>query len=173
MGKPRVCGSTAKISVHSPDGKTEIFIGDVEKFSAKQLGELKKHKVLGNPIIGSQVVHEGWDLSFEGGKVDWNLAMLIHAQDEAISEGKTSPLFTVTQRVKYSNQMIEEFSYSDVTIHGYEIDVPFEEVTEKFSGFSGNKRSLTSASDKMQPRSNYDNVSAMIKTINDTIIEHT
>lgn len=152
MGKARILGNTAKIAVIDPVTNAEVEIGEVDKFSAKNLAELKKSQPLGDIAVTSNLVHKGWDLSFEGGKVDWNLAALLHGQDEAIAAGKRAPQFIVKQKIKFFDGTSEDWQYDSVTIHGYEIDVPIEEITEKFSGFTGEKRKplpTTAAEDKV------------------------
>lgn len=145
MGKARISGNNAFIYVTDATG-TKIEIGEVDKFGAKKGDELKKSKPLGQKGITSWLEHGGWDLSFDGGKVDFKLAQMLHAQDEQILKGGRSPYFKVLQRIEYMNGEIEEWEYPEVTIHGYELDVPAEELTEKFSGFCGVNRTKTQAS---------------------------
>jgi hypothetical protein len=137
MGKARIYGSKAVISVVKTDGTAEP-IGEVDKFTAKKIDELKKSQPLGEFLPTANVIHQGWDLTFEGGKVDWNMAALIHAQDLQIQLGGRSPYFTCQQVITYFNGTVETYQYNDVSIHGYEIDIAGsnEEITEKFAGFS-------------------------------------
>jgi len=136
--KPRVLGSRATIKIG------EIKIGEIEKFGAKNLNELKKSQPLGDKTVTSQVIFKGWDLNFEGGKVDWDLAQMIHLQDKQITSGGRSPLFEVTQEILYYNKTIECWTYPEVSIHGYEVNIPMEEITEKFDGFCGKPRVASS-----------------------------
>lgn len=145
MGKARISGNNAFIYVTDASG-AKIEIGEVDKFSAKKADELKKAKPLGQKGITSWVEHGGWELSFEGGKVDFKLAQMLHAQDEQILKGGRSPYFKVKERIEYMNGDIEEWEYPEVSIHGYEIDVPSEELSEKFSGFCGVNRIATQSS---------------------------
>lgn len=140
MGKARILGRDAQIFANA--GSTVIALGEVDKFSAKKLDELKKSQPLGEKNPTSNVVHMGWELSFEGGKVDWALAQMIHAQDEQIRSGGRSPYFSIKQRITYYDGKIEEFEYTDVSIYGYEMDMgsSTDEITEKVTGFAGARR---------------------------------
>lgn len=140
MGKPRVRGNHAKIVVMDSTGN-EIEVGEVSKFSVKELGEVKKSRAIGQNSITSNKTFEGYDLSFEGGKVDWNMAQLLHRQDELIYTGRRSPSFSVKQIVYFFDGSIEEYTYSDVTVYGYNLDVDAnDELMEKFEGFCGKLR---------------------------------
>jgi hypothetical protein len=146
MGQARILGRDAKIFANL--GTTNVFLGEVDKFNAKKLDELKKSQPLGEANPTSNVVHAGWELSFEGGKVDWSLAQAIHAQDQQITSGGRSPYFTIKQKITYMNGKCEEFEYQEVSIYGYEIDMggATEEISEKVTGFAG-KRVLSQATD--------------------------
>jgi hypothetical protein len=140
MGKPRVRGNHAIIKVRKLDG-AEISIGEVSKFSVKELGEIKKSRAIGQNSVTANKTFEGYDLSFEGGKVDWNLAQLLHRQDETIYKGGRSPLFYVTQKIFFFDGSTEEFNYNDVVIYGYNLDIDAnDELMEKFEGFCGTLR---------------------------------
>ena len=144
MGKPRIRGSHAQIFIN--DGTNDILIGEVNKFSVKELGELKKSRALGEQEVTSNKTFEGYDLSFEGGKVDWNAAAVLHAQDKSIVAGKAAPYFTVKQTISYYGATNKEtYTYTKVTIHGYNMDADAnDEIMEKFEGFSGALRDRTS-----------------------------
>jgi hypothetical protein len=143
MGKPRVRGSHAKIFVQDQAG-SNIQVGEINKFSVKELGELKKSRAIGEHEITSTKTFEGYDLSFEGGKVDWKLAALLHQQDNVILENRRTPYFKVVQTIEYYKQGTETFTYPEVTIHGYNMDIDAnDEITEKFEGFCGKKREHT------------------------------
>jgi len=147
MGKARVCGSNAKIYVYD-EKQGEILIGEVDKFSAKDASDLKKYRSLGTAKIGSQAIFGGWEISCDGGKVDWKLAQLIHAQDERIANSDCSAQFFVIQTVDYFDGIQDAYRYDEVTFHGYELDSPIEEMTEKFNGFSGVNRVQLTAADE-------------------------
>lgn len=137
MGKPRVRGNHARILVVDSTG-TEIDVGEVSKFSVKELGEVKKSRAIGQNSVTANKTFEGYDLSFEGGKVDWNLAQLLHRQDELIYTGRRAPSFKVIQKVFFFDGSVEEYSFEDVTIYGYNLDIDAnDELMEKFEGFCG------------------------------------
>jgi len=142
MGKPRVRGSHAKIFIKN--GTEKLAIGEVNKFSVKELGELKKSRAIGEHTVTSIKTFEGYDLSFEGGKVDWELARLLHAQDYNIVRNKRTPYFQVEQTISYFTGEPETYTYDEVTIYGYNMDIDAnDEITEKFEGFCGVPRTLT------------------------------
>ena len=140
MGKPRVRGSHAKISIKV--GTEVVDVGEVSKFSVKELGELKKSRAIGEQEVTSNKTFEGYDLSFEGGKVDWNAAAVLHSQDLAIKDGKAAPYFQITQEIKYYGATNSEvYTYENVTLHGYNMDIDAnDEIMEKFEGFCGTLR---------------------------------
>lgn len=141
MGKPRVRGSHAVIAIKK--GSTEIKVGEVSKFSVKELGEIKKSRTMGEQEVTANKTFEGYDLSFEGGKVDWNAALLLHKQDEKIKSGERAALFKITQRITYYGGLVEEYEYNDVVLYGYNLDMDAnDEMTEKFEGFCGKIRQI-------------------------------
>lgn len=144
MGKPRIRGSHAKILVHDQDGKP-LEVGEISKFSVKELGELKKSRAIGEHEITSTKTFEGYDLSFEGGKVDWQLAQLLHEQDVNIVTNNRTPYFQVVQTITYyGTDKTETYTFPQVTIHGYSLDIDAnDEMTEKFEGFCGKRKDVT------------------------------
>jgi hypothetical protein len=145
MGKARIRSNKAKICVEDLAGNV-VDIGEVDTFNAKSLDELVTSQPVGENNITSHAVFKGWELSFAGGTVDWNLATLIHLQDTQIGNGGRSPYFKVEQTIEFYNGRKQQFSYEDVTIHGYELDVPNQDaLNEKFMGFSGKPRSKGAA----------------------------
>ena len=145
MGKPRLRGSHAVIKVSNQE------VGEVSKFSVKELGELKKSRAIGDPGVTANKTFEGYDLSFEGGKVDWKLAALLHAQDKEIygkvGQGSIATPFEVTQTITYYGGATETFTYKDVVIYGYNLDIDAnDEMMEKFEGFCGTLRTPTAPS---------------------------
>jgi hypothetical protein len=137
MGKARVMGNNAKIYVMDASAQP-ILVGECDKFGAKSLDELKKSQALGEKNITSQTVFKGYDMDFEGGKVDANLAALMHSQDKQIAAGGRSPYFKVKEEVTLFDGTVEVWWYDEVTLHGYEKDSPSEDqLSGKFSGFCG------------------------------------
>jgi len=140
MGKPRVRGNHATVIVVDKSGK-EINVGEISKFSVKELGEVKKSRAIGQNSVTANKTFEGYDLSFEGGKVDWRMAQLLHRQDKNIYDGGRAPYFKVVQKVHFFDNSIEEYSYNDVIIYGYNLDIDAnDELMEKFEGFCGTLR---------------------------------
>lgn len=140
MGKPRLKGQHTKIFVKDADGKN-IIVGEISKCSVKDLGELKKSRSLGEVEVTGSKSFEGYELSFEGGKVDWRLAQLMHLQDEHIANGERSPYFQVETRFNYYNKASDTYTYPEVTIYDYNLDMDQgDDAMEKFTGFCGAKR---------------------------------
>ena len=140
MGKPRVRGNHARIYITDSKG-VAVEVGEISKFTVKELGEVKKSRSIGQNSITSNKTFEGYDLSFEGGKVDWHLAQMLHRQDERIYGGGRAPGFIVKHIVFFFDGSSEEFTYSDVTIYGYNLDIDAnDELMEKFEGFCGTLR---------------------------------
>lgn len=138
MGKPRVRGQHNQVFVQDRNG-THILVGEITKMSVKELGELKKNRGLGEARITSNKTFEGYDLSFEGGLVDWNLASLLFKQDNAIYDGSRSPYFKVQQKIMYyGTDQFTVDTYPEVTFHGYNLDADsMDESTQKWEGFCG------------------------------------
>jgi hypothetical protein len=140
MGKPRVRGNHARVIVVDTAGK-EIDVGEISKFSVKELGEVKKSRSIGQNSVTANKTFEGYDLSFEGGKVDWKMAQLLHRQDLNIYKGGRAPYFKVVQRIHFYDGSIEQYTYDDVIIYGYNLDIDAnDELMEKFEGFCGTLR---------------------------------
>lgn len=137
MGKPRVRGQHTNVYVMDHDNKL-IQVGEISKFSVKELGELKKSRAIGDAHITGTKTFEGFDLSFEGGKVDWKLAQLLHKADVEIYNGERAPYFVVKTTFNYAGGTTDSYTYPEVTIHGYNLDVDAnDELMEKFEGFCG------------------------------------
>lgn len=146
MGRPRVRGSHATIAIKK--GSSEVKVGEISKFSVKELGEIKKSRTMGEQQVTANKTFEGYDLSFEGGKVDWNAAQMLHSQDKKIVAGERAPLFEITQKITYYGGIVEEFVYSDVVLYGYNLDMDAnDEMMEKFEGFCGKVRVSSAVTD--------------------------
>lgn len=165
MGKPRVRGSHAKIAICKPDG-TVIDIGEISKFSVKELGEIKKSRSMGEQEVTANKTFEGYDLSFEGGKVDWKAGQLLHKQDAQIVGGARAPYFVVKQTITYYGGQQEQYVFNDVVLYGYNLDIDAnDEMMEKFEGFCGTLKSRPTlpGSDAIQNDFDSLNVAAIIE----------
>lgn len=146
MGKARLKGQHTRIFIKDANGD-EINVGEISKFSVKDAGELKKSRSLGEAEVTGSKTFEGYELSFEGGKVDWRLAQMLHLQDVNIKSGERSPYFQVETRFNYFNRESDTYCYPEVTIYGYNLDADAnDEAMEKFEGFCGKLRTYTSTS---------------------------
>lgn len=137
MGKVRVLGAACKLQVVAKDG-TFVDIGEIDRFSARNLSENMKSNPLGETETNSWVRYEGWDLDFEGGKVNWHLANLVLAQDNRTRANLRSPLFRVVDKLTHLDGEVEEWVYGDVTLHMYNFDAgdSASELREKIQGFA-------------------------------------
>jgi len=142
-GKARVLGSSAVIFLQYGNG-TACNIGEVDKFSAKELSEIKKSRPLGKKVFASQKDFQGWELSFEGGKVDWKLAAVMQAETAKFQEGVRSPYWKVVQKIMYYDGAVEHYEYIDTTIYDYNLDAngSGDEIGEKFTGFASSRTAM-------------------------------
>lgn len=140
MGTPRIRSKHSKVFVQDMSG-ADILVGEIDSLTEKDLSDVTKSQAMGQLDITANVEFGGWELSFEGGKVDADLAALVHAQDKQIAAGGRSPYFKVVQQKKFWNGTIEEYVYPEVTIYGYDCTTPNQDaLTEKFTGFCGKPR---------------------------------
>lgn len=140
VGKSRVLGSSALIYIEDLNGN-RCAIGEVDKFSAKELGELKKSRPLGKKEFASQYDSQGFELTFEGGKVDANQAALFHSITTQFLNGGRTPYFQVVQKITLYDGDIETYTYNDVTLYDFNVDIngSGDELMEKFTGFASSK----------------------------------
>jgi hypothetical protein len=146
MGKKRLEGQHCKLIVKDSAGN-QISIGEVNKLTVKTNNELRKSRSIGDSENSSSLTFEGYELSFEGGKVDWKAAALLHQQDVEIVNGNRTPYFIVEQKLKYfGTNILQTVTYPEVTIYGYEIEVDANsEIQEKFSGYCGKRKNVESS----------------------------
>lgn len=140
VGKSRVLGSSALVYL-STSSTTKCLVGEVDKFSAKELSEIKKSRPLGKKQHASQADFQGWEMSFEGGKVDANQAALFQAITTQFLNGGRTPYFEVTQKITFYDGSEETYTYNDVTLYDFNVDVngSGDEVMEKFTGFAASR----------------------------------
>ncbi len=138
MGKARVRGQHNEISVQTMDG-TYLKVGEITKMSVEELGEIKKNRGIGEAEITANKTFEGYDFTFEGGLVDWNLSSLLHRQDKAIVDGDRAPYFRIVQKIKfYGTNKIVTDTYNNVVIAGYNLETDsMDESMQKWKGYSG------------------------------------
>lgn len=141
MAKARVYGSNAQIFVKHPVLQTDIQIGEVDSFSARQKTNLITSRPIGKSMEKGNLIYGGWELDFRGGKIDWKLADTIHNQDMMLRMFGYFPTFTITQKIIHYDGTIEEYNYPDTIIYGYEIgmDGAMNELGESFKGFSSTR----------------------------------
>ena len=175
MGQARVLGRDTTLKVTA--GGQSVSVGEIDKFNAKKVDELKKSQPLGAKLPTGNVVHAGWELSIDGGKINWALAQMVHAQDAQITLGGRSPLFEIEQRIEYYDGSVETFVYTEVSLYGYEIDMgsAMDEMTEKISGFATGRKLIdgtTSPAVKGSYNDAIDAVTASVRAINSSLVNN-
>ena len=142
-GRPRLLYSSAEIYVKDWAGIVTAKIGEIDQFNAKQTTSLQKSRPIGSALENASLKYGGWELTFKGGKVDWGLAKEIHAQDMILRTLGIHPLFQVQQKLEYYDGKIETFTYNDVVLYDYAIDIQSgQEIGEEFKGFSPQRNNL-------------------------------
>lgn len=142
MGKDRILGSMATITVNGPNGP--VPCGEFDKFTAKQKSELKERKPLGQIKPHGQVSYGGWEMDFEGGKIDSALANVVATINGDLLNGKPAPKFTVVQTIKRYDGAVERYKYPDASLYGFEqsIDKADDEIKEKIKGWAAERTAI-------------------------------
>jgi hypothetical protein len=135
MGKARVYSNNAVILIHSQALLTPIPLGELDSFKATSSTSIIKSRPIGFINEQATLQYGGWDLSFDGGKVDWSLAHYYWLQDRQLRAGGVEPEIMISETVLHYNGAIEQYLYKGVTIFGLESDKG-EEVKESAKGFS-------------------------------------
>jgi hypothetical protein len=98
----------------------------------------------------------GWDIQWSGGKVDWALAYMVFAQEQALAGNDDSnfpggsntfddlsslykaPVFEISSTIKHYDGSIENYIYRDVQIltFGQEVSGENGQITESITAFS-------------------------------------
>lgn len=166
-GQKRLLSDRTRIFVKS-EGKI-VRVGEFDTFSVTHRDSVRTFKPVGETREIAILQEAGYDLSFSGGKVDWNLARLLHKQElfyntRKPGEGKgiastfgdfsvlpqndihykvshVAPKFEVEHTIFHYNGSIETYIYEDVTLYGYQIDVngDLEQIRESVKGHSPRK----------------------------------
>ena len=141
--KARAQGSQAKL-IFLPEGTgvVPLELGELDEFNATQTSEVIKRRPMGYSIGSSTYKYSGWDLSFNGGKVDWKLARWAFNQDRAARiPGKTNG-FSIIQTVTHFDTRvgglpaIEQYLYTNVVLFGLEQRFKGgEDITEEMKGY--------------------------------------
>jgi hypothetical protein len=140
IGKARILASNATVKVKDPFTGFNIKIGEVDKFGVKANTELIKSRSIGNGLETTQLKYSGYDLTFSGGKVDWELARLMHSQDHLLNTTGLNPYFSVENTITYYDGTVETYVFNNVLIFGYDMNIESEnEITESFSGYATSK----------------------------------
>lgn len=136
MGKARVSGRNVHLLLHSQDLLAPIPLGEIDTFKAKSRTSIIVSRPNGYINQGATVQYGGWDLSFEGGKVDWSLAHFYWLQDQELRSGNLLPKFFITETVFHYNGAIENYVYGNVTLYGLDLSRSSQEVKDSIHGFS-------------------------------------
>lgn len=137
MGKARVHGQHAQLIILSQSLLTPIFLGELDSFDAKSRTSLIMSRPIG--YINEKATHKygGWDLSFSGGKVNWELAHFYWLHDNKLRQGDLPPNFAVWEVINHFNGAVEHYLYKNVSIAGLDLSRKAgEELTESFEAFA-------------------------------------
>lgn len=140
--KKRVLGQNTQILIMMQTGvgvPTPIYLGEFETFSAKSDTTVIKHRPIGYINQGATLQYNGYELSFEGAKVDWNLARCYFLQDESLIFSTKQPTFVISDLTTYGDGTKEHYIYTDVTIFGYDVNKGVDEIKEKLEGFAAKR----------------------------------
>lgn len=153
-GQTRVLGSNAVIRFDLGAGDPYKLM-EIDKFTAKAVDEVKESSPLGETITARQVLHKGWDLTFEAGLVDPEVISLFYAfyrhsyneVDDFTTRG-VSPTVEIVQSIKYADGKVKVHKYQHVTLSEMNIDISSQtdEIKISFNGKAMNRQTDTSAS---------------------------
>ncbi|MBE3584837.1 MAG: hypothetical protein IMW94_01445 [Thermoanaerobacter sp.] len=143
MAKDSILGSYAIVTVSTANGP--VPIGEVLKFTAKQAGELKKKQPLGEVDVHAQYVPQGWELDWEGEKIDRALADLIFSIEQEYRDGHNQPRFTFHQVINHLDGTVEEWKYPDAVIYDFQsgADKANEAIKEQAKGFAPRREKVS------------------------------
>jgi hypothetical protein len=137
MAKARVFSKNVKLFLFSEDTLAPIFLGEIDSFKKTSNTKIIKSRDIGYVNEQATVDYGGWDLSFDGGKVDWRLARFYLIQDRYLRDGIQPPELYILETIKHYNGTIEQYSYRHVTLFGFEGEHQSQqESTESIQGFS-------------------------------------
>jgi hypothetical protein len=135
--KARVLASSAVIEVTDPITGLPIKIGEVDSFTATSTSSIIKSRPIGNAIETIQYKCGGYELSFQGGKVDWQLSARMHAQDLLARSYGECPTFNVVSTITHFDNTKEIFVYNNVILYGYEESLQTgNQIGETFKGYA-------------------------------------
>lgn len=136
IGKPRVGKKHVRMYIHSAALLTPVYLGEIDNFQRTSKTKASIDRPTGYALEGSTVQYGGWDLSFDGGKVDWALAHFYYLQDRGLIAGKQPPEFFINEIVKHYNGSMENWVYRNVTLFGFDGNTGDGESKESLKGFS-------------------------------------
>ena len=136
MGKARVSKKHTTLLIHSEALALPIPLGELDSFTKTSRTTNIVTRPVGFINEGSTIQYGGWDLSFDGGKVDWALAHFHFLQDQALTANKQPPKFFITETIHHFNGTLEQWTYRDVTLFGFEGETGDGEQKESMKGFS-------------------------------------
>ena len=148
-GQTRVLGSNAVIRFDLGGTVGAHKLMEIDKFTAKAVDEVKESSPLGETVTARQVLHKGWDLTFEAGLVDQEVISLFYAfyrhsyneVDNFTTRG-TSPTVEIVQTIKYADGKVKVHKYEHVTLSEMNIDISSQtdEIKISFNGKAMNRK---------------------------------
>jgi hypothetical protein len=136
MSQDRILGSAVVLQVYGPNGP--VPLAEIDKFTAKNAEELKKHHPLGQVQPRGQIVYGGYDLSFQGAKVNDDWEQIAKANDINLLSGKAAPRYRVVEQKTWYSGKVENWVYDDVLLFGFNAEAAMsnEEIKHDFSGYA-------------------------------------
>jgi hypothetical protein len=145
MGKARIQKQHVKLFLLSQDlflpvkatidFSKGIFLGEVDSFKATSRTKVVISRPAGYINEGATHDYGGWDLSFDGGKVDWELANFYWLQDQTLRAGGQPPAFLFMEEIWHYNGAYEQWWYKDCSLFGFD-GSRGDDNTESIKGFS-------------------------------------
>lgn len=141
MGKARIVGNNAIISIHSQALLTPIPLGEIDSFKAKSLTTVNKSRPIGFQNTRATLQYGGYDLSFEIGKVDWALGHYYWLQDRTLRGGELPPELFINETIYHYDGTIENYVYNGVTLFDFDISRAIDDCNERIQGFAASRDS--------------------------------
>ena len=140
MGKARVNGNHVQLLIFNQQNLAPLFLGELDNFQATSQTSIIKSRPIG--FIQEGVTHNygGWDLSFDGGKVDWALCHYYWLQDQKLRKRRVPPQLMIIESVEHYNGALEQYVYKNVSLYGLDLQRPAgDTLTETMKGFAANR----------------------------------
>ena len=140
MSKDRILGSAVHLQIYGGTGTSGgmIAFAELDSFSSKNKTTLKQNHPLGEVVPHGQLIYDGYELSFEVGKVDASLEVLQNANDQALLNGQSAPRYQIVDQTNLLDGTTETWVYPNVVLHDFDVTKAMgnEEIKQKCNGFA-------------------------------------